>query len=78
MMNGTMIVISRSMLSKIVDDNEIGKLFSLIAILETLTPLAMDPTYSKLFHFTLKNGYFLGAFFLLSAALTVPPQIIYL
>jgi hypothetical protein len=74
-MNGTMSVISRAMLSKLVGLDEVGKLFSLLSILDVTIPLGMDPAYSILYSKTV--GSFTGWVFILSAALTVPPQAVF-
>lgn len=75
LMNGTMIVIARSMLSKLVGRDEIGKLFSLIAVLESFIPLGMNPVYATLYGMTVHT--FSGSFIILSALLTIPPQLVY-
>ncbi|KAG8231948.1 hypothetical protein J437_LFUL008868 [Ladona fulva] len=59
--------IARSILSKSVPQEDLGKVFSLTASLEALTPLAASPLYSLLFENTL--NYFSGAIYLLSAAI---------
>ncbi len=75
-LNGTMIIAVRSMISKIIPRNETGKVNSFIATIDSITPLIASPVYNKLYQDTL--GYFAGAMFLLSAAITVPPLIIFL
>ncbi|XP_021955493.2 proton-coupled folate transporter [Folsomia candida] len=76
MMNGTMIVVSRSMMSKLVLPGEIGTLMSLISILDVLTPLCTVPLYSAVYRWTVAT--FSGSFIILSAVLTVPPQLIFI
>lgn len=75
-MNGTMVVIARSMLSKLVHRDEIGKLFSLIAVLESFIPLGIIPVYATVYGLTVQT--FSGSVIILSAILTIPPQIIYM
>ncbi|OXA52335.1 Proton-coupled folate transporter [Folsomia candida] len=76
LMNGTMVVIARSMLSKLVHRDEIGKLFSLIAVLESFIPLGIIPVYATVYGLTVQT--FSGSVIILSAILTIPPQIIYM
>ncbi|OXA62353.1 solute carrier family 46 member 3 [Folsomia candida] len=76
LMNGTIGVVVRSMLSKTVAPDEIGKLFALLGVLESLIPIGMVPTYAMLYKNTVT--IFAGAFFLLSAALTIPAEIIFI
>ncbi|OXA63563.1 proton-coupled folate transporter [Folsomia candida] len=76
LMNGTIGVVVRSMLSKTVAPDEIGKLFALLGVLESLIPIGMVPTYALLYKNTVT--VFAGAFFLLSAALTIPAEIIFI
>ncbi|XP_071441290.1 probable peptidoglycan muropeptide transporter SLC46 [Hetaerina americana] len=59
--------VSRSILSKSVPQDELGKVFSLTASLEALTPLASSPLYTLLYNKTLHA--FPGAFFILSAGI---------
>lgn len=76
MLNGTMAVIAKSMLSKLCPPEDFGKMFSFLAVIELLVPLLFDPTYSTIYEHTMDT--FPGGVFLLSAALTVPPQLTYL
>ncbi|XP_066991286.2 probable peptidoglycan muropeptide transporter SLC46 isoform X2 [Anabrus simplex] len=59
--------LSRSLLTKIVPGDEIGKVFSLLASLEALTPLASSAVYTLLYTATL--NIFPGAYLLLSAGI---------
>jgi len=76
LMNGTIGVVVRSMLSQTVSSNEIGKLFALLGVLESLLPVAMVPVYATIYRNTVTT--FAGAFFLLSAAITIPAEIIFM
>jgi hypothetical protein len=76
MMNGTIGVIVRSMLSKTVESNEVGKLFALLGVIESLLPLAIVPSYAMLYKTT--ATFFPGAIFILSAVLTIPAEVIFL
>ncbi|XP_068620457.1 probable peptidoglycan muropeptide transporter SLC46 [Battus philenor] len=60
----------RSIVTKLVDTDEVGKASSLISISEALVPVVYSPIYSKVYLSTLST--FPGAFYLISAALAVP------
>lgn len=75
-LNGTMIIAARTMLSKITPITEMGKINSFIAVIDSTTPLWGNPIYSAIYNKTLDN--FPGAFFILSAALTIPPFLLFL
>ncbi|KAM3963352.1 lysosomal proton-coupled steroid conjugate and bile acid symporter SLC46A3 [Aphomia sociella] len=64
----------RSLATKLVNADEIGKTSSLISISEALVPVIYSPVYSKVYLSTLST--FAGAFYLISAALAVPAIII--
>ena len=55
----------RSLLSKSFDSDEIGKVFSFLAVIAALAPVAGNPIFRKLYDATLK--VFPGAAFLLAA-----------
>lgn len=76
MLNGTMAVVAKSMLSKLCSPDDFGKMFSFLAVIELLVPLFFDPTYSTIYQHTMDT--FPGSVFILSALLTVPPQLVYL
>lgn len=76
MMNGTIGVVVRSMLSKLVAANEVGKLFALLGVIDSLLPLVMMPTYALVYRSTVT--FFAGAFFFLSAGITLPAEFIFL
>ncbi|XP_075981401.1 lysosomal proton-coupled steroid conjugate and bile acid symporter SLC46A3-like [Anticarsia gemmatalis] len=60
----------RSIATKLVNDDEVGKTSSLISISEALVPVVYSPVYSKVYLSTLSTMP--GAFYLISAALAVP------
>lgn len=66
----------RSIATKLVKADEVGKTSSLISISEALVPVIYSPVYSKVYLSTLST--FAGAFYLISAALAVPAILIYL
>ncbi|XP_021967778.2 uncharacterized protein LOC118433628 isoform X2 [Folsomia candida] len=76
MMNGTIGVVVKSMLSKSVAINEVGKLFALLGAIDSLLPLVTMPTYAFVYRSTVT--FFSGAFFLLSAGITLPVEIIFM
>ncbi|TRY80252.1 hypothetical protein TCAL_13569, partial [Tigriopus californicus] len=60
---------TRSLLTKCIDHDEVGKLYSFIALLSALIPIGSNPAFRQLYNATL--GSFPSAFLLLSAALGV-------
>ncbi|XP_061720586.1 uncharacterized protein LOC133527548 [Cydia pomonella] len=64
----------RSIATKLVQADEVGKTSSLISISEALVPVIYSPLYSKVYLSTLTS--FSGAFYLISASLAVPAIII--
>ncbi|XP_021945632.1 uncharacterized protein LOC110843883 isoform X2 [Folsomia candida] len=74
-LNGTMIIASRAMISKISPIAEMGKINSFIAVIDSTTPLWGNPLYQAVYRGTLDD--FPGAFFILSAALTIPPLFLF-
>ncbi|CAK1553442.1 unnamed protein product [Leptosia nina] len=69
-LNATTFTSLRSMASKLVRDEEMGKMNSLFSLVETLAALLFDPTYSILYARTLT--VFTGAVYIYSAILTIP------
>jgi len=57
----------RSLLSKCIDANEVGKVFSLLAIVASIAPIGGNPLFKQLYNKTI--GTFPGAIFHLFAAL---------
>ncbi|XP_041984600.1 proton-coupled folate transporter-like [Aricia agestis] len=66
----------RSIATKLVGADEVGKTSSLISISEALVPVIYSPVYSKVYLSTIST--FAGAFYLISAALAVPAIALYL
>ncbi|CAB3234997.1 unnamed protein product [Arctia plantaginis] len=66
----------RSLGTKVVDQDKVGKMCSLIGFVETLIPVIYIPLYSKLFSYTLET--LPGAVYLLGGTMTIPAFIIFL
>ncbi|CAK1603868.1 unnamed protein product [Parnassius mnemosyne] len=69
-LNATTFTSLRSMASKLVLSEEMGKMNSLFSLVETLAALMFDPTYSALYSKTVEN--FTGAVYIFSAVMTLP------
>ncbi|CAH4007801.1 proton-coupled folate transporter-like [Pieris brassicae] len=69
-LNATTFTSLRSMASKLVRDEEMGKMNSLFSLVETLAALLFDPTYTTLYAHTLT--IYTGAVYMYSAVLTIP------
>ncbi|XP_048477532.1 solute carrier family 46 member 3 [Plutella xylostella] len=74
--NGTSFIAMRSMVSKLVCKDELGKVNSLFGVAEAMMPLVYAPMYTTVYTATIKT--FPGAFFLLGGGLTVPAVVIFL
>uniref|UniRef100_A0A1A9WCM0 Major facilitator superfamily (MFS) profile domain-containing protein n=1 Tax=Glossina brevipalpis TaxID=37001 RepID=A0A1A9WCM0_9MUSC len=74
--NGTSFIAMRSMATKLVSKDELGKVNSLFGVAEALMPVVYAPMYSTLYAITLK--VFPGAFFVLGGAITILAVIIFL
>ncbi|KAM3966882.1 putative peptidoglycan muropeptide transporter SLC46 [Aphomia sociella] len=74
--NGTSFIAMRSMVSKLVDRDELGKVNSFFGLAEAMMPLVYAPMYTTVYTTTIKS--FPGAFFLLGGGLTVPAVVIFL
>uniref|UniRef100_A0A1A9VRP7 Major facilitator superfamily (MFS) profile domain-containing protein n=1 Tax=Glossina austeni TaxID=7395 RepID=A0A1A9VRP7_GLOAU len=74
--NGTSFIAMRSMATKLVSKDELGKVNSLFGVAEALMPVVYAPMYSTLYALTLK--VFPGAFFVLGGAITILAVIIFL
>ncbi|XP_055682265.1 proton-coupled folate transporter [Lutzomyia longipalpis] len=74
-LNGTSFIAMRSIASKLVNTDQLGKLNSLIGVAEALMPLVYAPMYTNVYAATMKT--FPGAFFLLGGALTLPAVLIF-
>lgn len=75
-LNGTSFIAMRSMASKLVASDELGKVNSLFGVAEALMPLVYAPMYTTVYAATMNT--LPGAFFLLGGALTTPAVIIFL
>ncbi|XP_054280936.1 solute carrier family 46 member 3 [Macrosteles quadrilineatus] len=73
--NGTSFIAMRSIVSKLVPPEELGKVNSLFGVCEALMPLVYGPMYSAVYAATMNTMP--GAFFLLGGALTFPAVIIF-
>ncbi|CAK1553438.1 unnamed protein product [Leptosia nina] len=69
-LNGTTMIALRSIASKLVSHQELGKVFSLFGVAETLMPLIFAPLYSRIYILTLH--VLPGAVFLVSVFVTMP------
>ncbi|XP_072940659.1 proton-coupled folate transporter-like [Epargyreus clarus] len=69
-LNATTFTSLRSMASKLVHGEEMGKMNSLFSLVETLGALMFEPTYSQLYAHTITK--FTGTVFLFSATMTIP------
>ncbi|XP_047986701.1 solute carrier family 46 member 3-like [Leguminivora glycinivorella] len=69
-LNGTTAIALRSIASKLVSYKDLGKVYSLFGVVETLVPLLFAPLYTRLYILTLH--ILPGAFMLLSVAGTIP------
>ncbi|CAK1603873.1 unnamed protein product [Parnassius mnemosyne] len=75
MLNGTTTIALRSLSSKLVSNQELGRLNSLVGVVETLMPVVYAPLYSRVYIATI--DYLPGAVFLLSIVSSIPALIIF-
>lgn len=75
-LNGTSFIAMRSIASKLVTSDELGKVNSLFGVAEALVPLIYSPLYAYVYASTL--NVLPGAFFLMGGAMTVPAVVIFL
>ncbi|KAF2884242.1 hypothetical protein ILUMI_21934, partial [Ignelater luminosus] len=75
MLNGTSFIAMRSIMSKLVPPDELGKINSLFGVSEALMPLVYGPMYSVVYKATI--NVLPGTFFLLGGVLTFPAIIIF-
>ncbi|XP_053603020.1 probable peptidoglycan muropeptide transporter SLC46 [Plodia interpunctella] len=73
--NGTSFIAMRSIASKLVTSEELGKVNSLFGLAEAMMPLVYGPLYSRVYMATL--NIMPGTVFLLGAAMTVPAVAIF-
>ncbi|XP_015117913.1 proton-coupled folate transporter [Diachasma alloeum] len=74
--NGTSFIAMRSIASKLVPTDELGKVNSLFGVCESLMPLVYGPMYSSVYASTMNT--LPGTFFLLGGCLTVPAVVAFL
>ncbi|XP_018800465.1 PREDICTED: solute carrier family 46 member 3 [Bactrocera latifrons] len=74
--NGTAFIAMRSIATKLVRKDELGKVNSLFGVAEALMPMVFAPMYTTLYAATLK--VLPGAFYLLGGTLTAPAVFIFL
>ncbi|XP_057664105.1 proton-coupled folate transporter-like [Diorhabda carinulata] len=74
-LNGTSFIAMRSIASKLVPTDELGKVNSLFGVCEALMPLLYGPMYNATYAATLQAMP--GAFYILGGILTVPAVIIF-
>ncbi|KAJ6643128.1 Solute carrier family 46 member 3 [Pseudolycoriella hygida] len=75
-LNGTSFIAMRSIATKLVQSDELGKVNSLFGVAEALMPLVYAPMYASLYQATIET--LPGAFFLVGGLLTAPAVIIFL
>jgi hypothetical protein len=68
-------IVPRATLSKFIPTNEQGKVMSFLACLESISPLVAAPLYTMVYTSTFE--VMPGAIFLLTAALTLVPILIF-
>jgi len=73
--NGTSFIAMRSIISKLVPSDELGKVNSIFGVCESLVPLIYGPMYSAVYKASLKT--FPGMFFLIGSVLTAPAAFIF-
>lgn len=76
MLNGTSFIAMRSIVSKLVSPEELGKINSLFGLAEALVPLVYGPLYSRIYAVSINS--FPGGFFLVGAILTAPAIAVFL
>jgi len=74
-LNGTLAVIPRTMISKLVALSEAGTIFTILAIINAALPGLLVPLYTFVYNRTIEVD-FEGGFNLLSLALSIPPTLI--
>ncbi|XP_063905080.1 probable peptidoglycan muropeptide transporter SLC46 [Zophobas morio] len=74
-LNGTTFIAMRSIISKLVPPDELGKINSLFGLSEALVPIVYGPLYSIVYKHTISS--LPGTFFLVGGALTVPSLFIF-
>lgn len=72
---GTTQIVIKSLISKLVAPDELGKIYSLFGVCEALMPLIYAPMYSLLYKWTI--NVVPGAFYLMGGVLTLPSIFIF-
>ncbi|GBP87767.1 hypothetical protein EVAR_28649_1 [Eumeta japonica] len=75
-LNGTSLLAMRSIISKLVETDELGKINSIFGLTESLMPLLYVPLYTKVYTLTMKA--LPGAVFLMGAAMTLPAVVVFI
>ncbi|CAB3243676.1 unnamed protein product [Arctia plantaginis] len=75
-LNGTTAIALRSIASKLVSYQELGKVYSLFGVAETMMPIIFAPLYSRVYIATL--NILPGAVFLVSVLITIPALSIFI
>ncbi|XP_044265547.1 uncharacterized protein LOC123011908 isoform X1 [Tribolium madens] len=73
--NGSTFIAMRSIISKLVPPDELGKINSLFGLSEAMVPIIYGPLYSIVYKHTI--NYLPGTFFIVGGALTVPSLFIF-
>lgn len=73
--NGTSFIAMRTIISKLVPANELGKIYSIFSVCEAITPLIYGPMYTSIYKLTI--DVVPGAFFLAGGLLTIPSVLIF-
>lgn len=75
MLNGTSFISMRSIASKLVSSDELGKVNSMLGVTESIVPLIYAPLYAKIYALTLT--VLPGTFYLVGGAMTIPALFIF-
>ncbi|XP_045492900.1 solute carrier family 46 member 3-like [Colias croceus] len=75
-LNGTALLALRSIVSKLVEQDEFGRVNSIFALTENLMPLIYVPLYTKVYTATME--VLPGAVFLLGSAMTLPAVMVFI
>lgn len=73
---GAAFIAMRSLASKIVSSNELGKINSLFGIVESIAPLIYSPVLAAIYSATLTK--MAGAFFLVGGIMTIPGVMLFM
>jgi len=74
-LNGTLSVMPRTIISKLVSVSEAGTIFTILAIINAALPSGLVPLYTLVYNRTIEID-FEGGYNLLSLALCIPPTLI--